>query len=159
MTQRPLIDRFALRHRGVARAFTSLVLVAPGPVRWRVLKAAFDNATHRFNRHDVDSMLSGWADEVQYQPPPPLAGSTCLTTRVAAADFWRRTFELFPECWMEDLDVRQTGFRTVRRESRVHHVEAETGRVEDYVIAQTAEIRGGLVVRMFDELVGSRALE
>jgi len=151
---RPLLDRVEVAHPGVARAAARTALRLPPPLRRRVIAGAFARAEAAFNRHDLAPTFAGWADDVVYDPPPPLPGAGRLVGRDAVAAFWDATFERFPESRIENLEVQEAGPGVIRRRARLHHVERDTGRTLDYTILQVTRLRDGTVVEQTNELLG-----
>jgi ketosteroid isomerase-like protein len=150
--ERPLADRLELRLPGATRLVTRAVLAAPAPVRQAVLRGAFARAQEAFNRGDFDVVLAAFADDVEYEPPPPLPDAGPLRGREAVLSYWRGIFERFDENRIENVEVVETGRGTIRRVARLHHRERATGAPLDYEILQTTELRGGVVVRQRNEL-------
>ncbi len=151
--RRPLPDRLEVAHPALARIGARIALLLPTPLRRRVIAGAFSRAEAAFNRHDLAPTLAGWADDVVYEPPPPLPGARRLVGRQAVAAFWDATFERFPDSRIENLDVQEASPGVIRRTARLRHVERDTGRTLKYTILQITRLRAGTVVEQTNELL------
>ncbi len=150
--RRPLADRLELEWPRLAALGARAVGHLPGPLRRRILQAAFDRARDAFNRGDLEVVFALFAPDVEYGPPPPLQGEELLQGRAAVLDFWRGVLARYDESTIENLSVEEAGPGHIVRRARLLHRSSTTGEALDYVIVQTTELEGGRVVRQVNVL-------
>jgi ketosteroid isomerase-like protein len=150
--RRPLADRLELAWPRLAALGARAVGRLPGPLRRRILQAAFDRARDAFNRGDLEVVFALFASDVEYGPPPPLREEELLQGRTAVLDFWRGVLARYDESAIENLSVEEAAAGHIVRRARLLHRSSTTGEALDYVIVQTTELEGGRVVRQVNVL-------
>jgi SnoaL-like domain len=153
---RPLADRLETGAPRVAALLARAAGHAPGPVRRRILAAAFDRARDAFNRCDLEVVFALFDADVEYVPPPPLREGGPLRGRAAVCEFWRGVLDRYEENAIENLGLDEAGpGRFVRRARLFHRTRA--GEALSYTIVQTTELEGGRVVRQVNRLATGAA--
>lgn len=149
---RPLADRLELGAPRLATLGARAVGVLPEPLRRRVLQSAFDRARDAFNRGDLDVVFALFADDVEYGPPPPLAGGAPLHGLAAVREFWRDVFARYEANSIENLSLEESSPGRFVRRARLQHRARDPGEDLDYVVLQTTELDAGRVVRQINVL-------
>jgi len=148
--ERPLADRIEVAAPAFAALAARAAGLLPGPVRRRVLLAAFDRARDAFNRGDFEVVFALFASDVEYGPPPPLHDGGPLHGRAAVFDFWRHVLATYDENTIENLSLEQAAAGKIVRRARLHHRSSASGAELDYVIVQSTELHAGRVTRQIN---------
>lgn len=127
------------------RLLLRVVVALPGPLRRRILIAAFRHAEDAFNRGDLDAVFVPFSENVEYLPPSPLPGAGPIEGKVEVLTFWRGIADRY-ESEIETSELRELEKGTMCRVARLRHVERNSGEVIAYTIEQVTEIAGGAVV-------------
>lgn len=149
---RPLADRLEVGVPQLARVGARIASALPEPLRRRVLQSAFDRARDAFNRGDFEVVFALFADDVEYGPPPPLAGDEMIHGRPAVEEFWQGVFARYEANSIENLALEETSPGRFVRRARLRHRARGTGEQLDYVVVQTTTLDGGRVVRQVNAL-------
>ena len=149
---RPLADRLELAAPGLAALGARTLGALPGPLRRRALEAAFARARDAFNRGDIEAVMALFARDVEYVPPPALAGAE-IHGLDAVLDFWREVLARYPDSTIENLSLREAGPGRFVRTARLRHAGPGAQTLE-YEIVQTTILRAGRVVRQVNESAG-----
>jgi ketosteroid isomerase-like protein len=147
--RRPLLNAFEVRAPRLAAGGARLLTRLPPQLRRRVLSSAFDRAADAFNRGDLESVFALFAEDVEYVPPPALYTGEPLHGRAAVFGLWREVFVRFDRNEITNLSIAEAGRSRFVRSALLSHRGA--GSPLEYVIRQTTEMRGGLVVRQINE--------
>jgi len=147
--RRPLLDSIEVRSPRLAAGGARLLTRLPAPFRRQVLTGAFNRAADAFNRGDLESVFALFAEDVEYVPPPALYTGEPLHGRAAVFGFWREVFARFEHSAITNLSIAETTRTRFVRSALLSH--RGTGNPLEYVIWQTTELRGGLVVRQINE--------
>lgn len=151
MADRPLPDRLEVAAPWLAALGTRTIGLLPESLRRRILQSAFDRARDAFNRGDLEVVFALFAEDVEYGPPPPLAGGR-IHGRDAVLSFWREVFERYEENTIENLSIAESAPGRFVRRARLRHRPRDGGDELDYAIVQTTELRAGRVVRQVNVL-------
>ena len=152
--KRPLADELEIRAPRFVALLARAVGRLPGPLRARVLEAAFERARAAFNRGDMEAVFALFSEDVEYGPPPPLHDGPPIRGRQAVFDLWREVRERLDTNAIENLSVNEATPRRIVRHARLSHHSSATGETLDYTIVQTTELERGRVVRQVNELAG-----
>jgi hypothetical protein len=150
-SRRPLADRLEVGAPRLAALMARLAGRMPGPIRRRLLGAAFDRARDAFNRGDLEVVFALFDPDVEYVPPPPLHEGEPLRGRGAVFDFWRDVLGRYEESRIENLALDEAAPGRFVRRARLWH-SSRGGETLSYSIVQTTELDRGRVVRQVNRL-------
>jgi hypothetical protein len=149
--KRGLADRLEVGAPALAALGARALSHAPGPLRRRALRAAFDRARDAFNRGDLEVVFALFDEGVTYVPPPALYEGPPLQGREAVFEFWREVLGRYESVTIENLLLEEADPRRFVRCARLRHRAADVAQSLGYDIVQTTELRGGRVVRQVNE--------
>jgi ketosteroid isomerase-like protein len=153
---RPLADRLEVGAPRVAALLVRVAGRAPGPLRRRLLSAAFDRARDAFNRGDLEAVFALFDPDVEYVPPPPLHRGEPLRGRAAVFEFWREVLDRYEENAIENLGLEETAPGRIVRRARLFH-RTLSGEALSYAIVQATELERGRVIRQVNRPAIGRA--
>jgi ketosteroid isomerase-like protein len=131
-----------------------VVVVLPGPLRRRVLFAAFRHAERAFNEGDLEAVFAAFAEDVEYLPPAALPGARPMRGKADVLAFWEGIEGRFAST-IETSELREPRRGTIFRAATLRHREREGNGATalEYGFEQLTEISGGEVVRQRNVLV------